>query len=134
MQDHQINLTLVNDVGNPLSNGAKQITSIGQLVANDMKKTSGNKKRRSKEHQVANDEDPAIPKNSQNKVCNKENIIETERLNRSANKKRLERLMNRAKERSGSLPDNKYSRKGERKSIKVTISIYGKQGLQENID
>merc|ERR1712179_267833 len=26
--------------------------------------------------------------------------------------------MNRAKERSGSVPDNKYSRKGERKSIK----------------
>ena len=99
-----------------------------------MKKTSGNKKRRSKEHQVVNDEEHAIPKNSQNKICNKENIIETERLNRSANKKRLERLMNRAKERSGSLPDNKYSRKGERKSIKVTISIYGKQGLQENID
>ena len=96
-----------------------------------MKKTSGNKKRRSKEHPVVHDEEHAIPKNSQNKVCNKENIIETERLNRSANKKRLERLMNRAKERSGSLPDNKYSRKGERKSIKVTISIYGKEGSQD---
>ena len=89
-----------------------------------MKKSSGAKKRRSKETPMGNDDESAFNNTnskSQNKNCNKENIIETERLNRSANKKRLERLMNRAKERSGSLPDNKYSRKGERKSIKVFI-------------
>ena len=97
----------------------KQIPSIGQLVVNDMKKSSNNKKRRSKEHSN-NEDDSSHYTNGKNqsKNCNKENIIETERLNRSANKKRLERLMNRAKDRSGSVPDNKYSRK-ERKSIKV---------------
>ena len=105
-------------------NTGKHIPSIGQLVANDMKKTSGTKKRRSKEN-ANNDDDSAFNMNTKNhnKNCNKENIIETERLNRSANKKRLERLMNRAKERSGSLPENKYSRKGERKSIKVRANM-----------
>ena len=105
--------------------GGKQITSIGQLVANDMKKSTGAKKRRSKDPPMVNEDESAFTTNSkiQNKNCNKENIIETERLNRSANKKRLERLMNRAKERSGSLPENKYSRKGERKSIKVCVII-----------
>ena len=100
----------------------KQVPSIGQLVVNDMKKSNNTKKRRSKEH--SNNDDDSTHHSTgrnQNKNCNKENIIETERLNRSANKKRLERLMNRAKERSGSVPDNKYSRKGERKSIKVNI-------------
>lgn len=88
-----------------------------------MKKSSGTKKRRSKET-PNNDDESSFNMNTKNhnKNCNKENIIETERLNRSANKKRLERLMNRAKERSGSVPDLKYSRKGERKSIKVGIS------------
>ena len=98
----------------------KQAPSIGQLVVNDMKKSTTTKKRRSKEH--SNNEDDSTHYSNgknQNKNCNKENIIETERLNRSANKKRLERLMNRAKDRSGSVPDNKYSKKGERKSIKV---------------
>ena len=89
-----------------------------------MKKSSTTKKRRSKEHSN-NEDDSSHYTNgkNQNRNCNKENIIETERLNRSANKKRLERLMNRAKDRSGSVPDNKYSRK-ERKSIKVCQRIW----------
>ena len=105
--------------GNMLNTG-KQIPSIGQLVADDIKRSSGAKKRRSKENTTVNDENGSclINNKGHNKISNKENIIETERLNRSANKKRLERLMNRAKERSGSVPENKYSRKGERKSIK----------------
>ena len=105
--------------GNTTS-GGKQITLIGQLVVNDMKKSSGAKKRRSKDPPIVNEVEGAFSTGgkAQDKNSNKENIIETERLNRSANKKRLERLMNRAKERSGSLPDDKYTRKGDRKSIK----------------
>ena len=87
---------------------------------------SGAKKRRSRDppHSTSNDPSGGTrPNNSDIKssTSNKENIMETERLNRSANRKRLERLMNRAKERSGSVPENKYSRRGERKSIKVQM-------------